>query len=127
MEPRDYLLDLIDIFIVAWVFYRLFLVFRQTRAIRVLAGVGALGLVYGVASFFRFETVLGLVNLLRGARLEIVGRNRRSQAAVGGHADGAALFADHRHHRVAGFRQAERRPVAHADRPAGDLRVGGVG
>ncbi len=71
MTPREYLLDLVDVLIVAFLFYRLLLVFRQTRALRVLFGLGVLGLAYVAADFFRLEALLGLVDAVRGSRLEI--------------------------------------------------------
>ncbi|MBI5365897.1 MAG: DNA integrity scanning protein DisA nucleotide-binding domain protein [Planctomycetes bacterium] len=71
MQPGDFGLDLLDIAVVAWLFYRLLLVFRQTRALRILVGLGVLALVYAAARVFRFEAVLGLVDLLRGSRVEV--------------------------------------------------------
>lgn len=71
MEPQDFLLDLIDILIVAWLFYRLFLIFRQTKAIRVLIGIFALVLAYLIARIAEFEALLGLVKTLTGHRMEI--------------------------------------------------------
>ncbi|MDF1660339.1 MAG: diadenylate cyclase [Planctomycetota bacterium] len=71
MEPQDFLLDFIDILIVAWLFYRLFLIFRQTKAIRVLIGIFALVLAYLIARIAEFEALLGLVKTLTGHRMEI--------------------------------------------------------
>ncbi len=71
MELGDFVLDLFDVAIVGWIFYRLLLVFRQTRAIRVVLGLLLLALVYGIASWLRFEGLLGLVDALRGNGTEI--------------------------------------------------------
>ncbi len=71
MQLQDFLLDFFDVAIVAWIFYRMLLVFRQTRAIRVVLGLVLLALVYWMATLMRFEGLLGLVDALRGNRLEI--------------------------------------------------------
>jgi diadenylate cyclase len=71
MGPQDFLLDLIDILIVAWLFYQLFRIFRQTKAIRVLIGIFALVIAYLIAQVANFEAFLGLVKNLTGHRMEI--------------------------------------------------------
>ncbi len=71
MQPKDFAIDLVDVLIVAFVFYRLLLVFRQTRAFRMLVGLGALALAYAAARALQLEALLGLVDAIRGSRLEI--------------------------------------------------------
>lgn len=66
----QFVYDILDVLVVAWLFYRLFLIFRQTKAIRVLMGLGGLVLVYFVARLCEFEALLGLVEALTGKRLE---------------------------------------------------------
>lgn len=71
MGPSDFLIDLLDVLLVSWLFYRLFLIFRQTKAIRILTGIGVLSLVFVVARLAHFEAMLGLVDAVSGKRLEV--------------------------------------------------------
>lgn len=71
MGFADFALDILDVLIVTWLFFRVLVVFRQTKAIRVLTGLGVLVLAYMMALALNFETLLGLVNTLVGESLGI--------------------------------------------------------
>ncbi len=56
--------DLFDIFIVYFIFYRLLLVARGTRAIQIAAGLGIVSLFYVFAQIFELVTIVTLVGAL---------------------------------------------------------------
>ncbi len=56
--------DLLDVFIVYYIFYRLLLVARGTRAIQIAAGLGIVSLLYVVAQVFELVTIMTLVGAL---------------------------------------------------------------
>jgi diadenylate cyclase len=66
------IVDLIDIFIVAWVIYRALLVLRGTRAIQMAVGLGIVLLVYLGAKFFHLVTLLNLLSSLLSSIVLIV-------------------------------------------------------
>jgi diadenylate cyclase len=66
------IVDLIDIFIVAWVIYRALLVLRGTRAIQMAVGLGIVLLVYLGAKYFHLVTLLNLLSSLLSSIVLIV-------------------------------------------------------
>lgn len=69
----ELLRDVLDIFIVYYVFYRLLLVARGTRAMQVAAGLGIIALLYVVAQTLGLVTIVTLVgSLLQSIILVIV-------------------------------------------------------
>lgn len=83
--------DLIDIFIVAYLIYRLLLVLRGTRAMQMGIGLGVVGLVYLGAKLFGLVTLLNLLSGLLSSIILIVvvvfqNDIRRALIRVGGKA-----------------------------------------
>jgi len=62
--PQDLVRDVVDLFVVYYVFYRLLLVARGTRAMQVAAGLGMVALLYLVAQTLRLVTIVTLVGTL---------------------------------------------------------------
>ncbi len=60
-QPAQYPFALLDILLVAVIFYYSYLVIRDTRAIRILYGLVVLGLVYGLAQVLELVTLLFLI------------------------------------------------------------------
>jgi uncharacterized protein (TIGR00159 family) len=91
-RPMDQILrDLIDIFIVAYLIYRVLLVLRGTRAMQMGIGLGIVGLVYLGAKYFRLDTLLNLLSWLLSSIILIVvvvfqNDIRRALIRVGGKA-----------------------------------------
>lgn len=54
--------DLLDVLITYYIFYRVALVLRGTRAIQVVIGLAAVSVLYALAQRFRLETVLTLLD-----------------------------------------------------------------
>jgi len=63
-SPAQLTRDIIDILIVYYVFYRLLLVARGTRAIQIAAGLAIISLLYVVAQTFELVTIVTLVGAL---------------------------------------------------------------
>ena len=64
-RPFDqFLRDVVDIVIVAWVVYRALLVLRGTRAIQMAVGLGIVLLVYVGANFLKLATLRSLLSSL---------------------------------------------------------------
>jgi diadenylate cyclase len=91
-RPADQILrDLIDVFIVAYLIYRLLLVLRGTRAMQMGLGLVIVGVVYLGAKFFRLVTLLNLLSGLLSSIVLIVvvifqNDIRRALIRVGGKA-----------------------------------------
>jgi len=62
--PRLTFTGVIDILAVAFLIYELLLIVRGTRAAHILAGIGTLALIYGVAIFARLEALRSLLAYL---------------------------------------------------------------
>ena len=61
-SPYDLGRDLLDVLITYYIFYRVALVLRGTRAIQVVIGLAAVSVLYALAQRFRLETVLTLLD-----------------------------------------------------------------
>lgn len=66
------LTDLIDLLIVAWVFYRGLLVLRGTRAVQMGMGLGLIFLVYVAAKWFGLVTLLSLFSTLLSSIILVI-------------------------------------------------------
>jgi len=53
----NYILTVIDVLVVAFVFYKAFMLIRGTRAVQALEGIGILIAISAIASFGRLQTL----------------------------------------------------------------------
>lgn len=70
--PAQLLRNVLDVFIVYYVFYRLLLVARGTRAMQVALGLAVVALVYGIAQLLQLSTVLTILGSLIQSILLII-------------------------------------------------------
>ncbi len=61
---RDVLLPAVDIFILAFLLYRSYLILVQTRAIQLVKGAFLMAFIYAAAFFLRLNTLLWILNLM---------------------------------------------------------------
>jgi len=89
MGPFGWVLDVVDIFILAFLLYHLFLLVRGTRAVHMFLGVVYLVLLYWVAGLLGMTTlhrVMGTIFPFVGFAMVVIFQNtiRRALATVGG-------------------------------------------
>ena len=64
--------DILDIFIVTWVVYRVLLVLRGTRAMQMGTGLGIIFVIYVVAKWMRLVTLFNLLSTLLSSVILVV-------------------------------------------------------
>jgi len=87
--PLGWLVDLLDIFLLAFIIYHLFLLVRGTRAVQMFLGIGALLVFYwlaGLAGLRTVHRVVGTILFYVPFAMIVIFQNtiRRALAALGG-------------------------------------------